>query len=206
MSARAPVRAQRGATLAITLLALVALMLTAVAMVRSVDTSTLLARNASFQRDAVNRNELVVRRAMREFENVSGRNFQSLANTDTHAAGQRTGLPYRAAALPTDSQGIPLVLKDDAQYGAMFGAIAASARIDSGQGMSSIYVIERMCSLEQAATTAHCAPAASRSPDNCSRCSQVQASFAPVFRVTARTNGPRGAETFTQVLFSLPME
>lgn len=197
---------QRGATLLITLVALVLLALTAVAVVRTVDTSTLLARNISFQRDAVNRNELVVRRAMREFENAAGRGFAQLANTETDAAGLATGLPYRARALPTDSRGIPLVLKDDAQYAAMFGAVAAGSRIASGEGMSTIYLIERMCSLQQPATASHCAPASTRSPDNCSRCSQVQTPFAPVFRVTARTNGPRGSETFSQVLFSLPME
>lgn len=196
---------QRGATLAITLIAVVLLMLTAAAIVRSVDTSTLLARNASFQRDAVNRSELVMRRAMREFENVAGRGFAQMANTATDAAGLTTGLPYRASALPADSQGIPLVLKNDAQYAAMFGSIATSARVDSGEGMSTIYVIERMCSLQQAATSTHCAPAASRAPDNCSRCTAVQ-TFAPVFRVTARTSGPRGTEAFTQVLFALSME
>ena len=207
MSAPATRGAQRGATLAITLVALVALMLTAVTVMRVVDTSTLLARNASFQRDALNRNELAVRRAMRAFEDASGRSFAQLANTDTDAAGQAaSGLPYRATALPTDSQGVPLVLKDDARYAAMFGAIADGTRLDSGEGMSTIYVIERLCSLQQPASGTHCMPAVQRAPDACSRCSPVQTPFAPVFRVTARTRGARGTETVTQVLFSLSME
>lgn len=208
MSAPAAPKAQRGATLAITLVAVVALMLTAATVMRTVDTSTLLARNASFQRDALNRNELVVRRAMRAFEAAAGGKLAQLADTDTDAAGQAaSGLPYRATALPADSQGVPRVLKDDAQYEAMFGPIARQAgRLDSGEGMWTVYVIERLCSLQQPASTAHCMPAAVRAPDGCSRCSPVQTPFAPVFRVTARTRGARGTEAVTQVLFSLPME
>jgi Tfp pilus assembly protein PilX len=201
-------RSQRGATLAVTLIVLLGVMLTAVAVMRSVDTATLLARNTSFQRDAVNRNELVIRRAMREFEAVAGRRYAELANTDTDAAGQGTGIPYKATAQPVDSQGVPLAIRDDASMAAMFGALAggAAARVDSGEGMRTVYMIERMCSLQQPAAATHCTPATTRAPDNCSRCSQVQSPFAPVFRVTARTNGPRGAETVTQVLFSLPMD
>lgn len=199
---------QRGATLAITLIVLLGVMLSAVAVMRSVDTATLLARNTSFQRDAVNRNELVIRRAMREFEDVAGRRFAALANTDTDALGQATGIPYKATVQAADSQGVPRAILDDAAMAAMFGAVAASdaARIVSGEGMRTVYMIERMCSLPQPAAATHCTPATTRAPDNCSRCSQVQSPFAPVFRVTARTNGPRGAETITQVLFSLPMD
>jgi hypothetical protein len=46
----------------------------------------------------------------------------------------------------------------------------------------------------------------SRAPDTCSRCSTASTPFAPIFRVSARTVGPRGVEAFSQTTFSLPME
>jgi Tfp pilus assembly protein PilX len=200
-------RGHNGSVLPISLVLLIALALAAVALMRSVDTSTLLARNSSFQRDAVNRNEVVVRRAMFEFENVAGRYFRTLNNTTTHALGVASGLPYRATALVTDSQGVPLVLKDDAAYNAMFAAVpVANRRVDTGERMTTTYVIERLCSLEEPATDTHCVISSSRAPDHCSRCTTVSSPFAPVFRVSARTTGPRGVEAFSQAMFTLPME
>jgi hypothetical protein len=180
--------------------------LAAVAVMKSVDTSTLLARNTSFQRDAVNRNEIVVRRAMREFENAAGRHFRDLGNTTTHALGLASGLPYRATALPTDAAGVPVVLKDAAAFAAMFGGVAAASAVNAGEGMTTVYVIDRLCSMEEAATEQHCIVASSRAPDNCSRCSTASTPFAPVFRVSARTTGPRGVEAYSQATFTLPMD
>lgn len=196
----------RGSVLPITLVLLVALALAAVGLMKSVDTSTLLARNTSFQRDAVNRNELVVRRVVREFEDVAGRHFRELANTTTHAAGVASGLPYRATALPVDTAGIPLVLRDAAAMNAMFGAVATSSAVSSGEGMTTVYVIDRLCSLEEPAAESHCAVSSSRAPDTCSRCQTVSSPFAPIFRVSARTTGPRGVEAVSQATFTLPME
>ncbi len=196
----------RGSVLPITLVLLVAMALSAVALMKSVDTSTLLARNASFQRDAINRNELVIRTAIVAFENDATRYFNALANTDTDALGQAGGYPYRATALPTDNQGVPRVLRTDADLAVMFGGVAAASRMVSGEGMTTAYVIDRMCSLEQPAEDTHCLVASLRTPDNCSRCSTASTPFAPVFRVSARTTGPRDTEAFSQAHFTLPME
>lgn len=199
-------RLLQGSVLPITLVLLIAMALAAVGLMKSVDTATLLARNTSFQRDAVNRNEIVVRRAMREFESAAGRHFRDLDNTTTNLLGVAGGMPYRATALPTDTQGVPVVLKDPTAYAAMFGAIAASSAVSSGEGMVTTYVIDRLCSLQEPAADAHCVVSSARSPDNCSRCSTASSPFAPIFRVSARTVGPRGVEAVSQATFTLPME
>jgi Tfp pilus assembly protein PilX len=199
-------RLARGSVLPITLVLLIAMALAAVGLMKSVDTSTLLARNTSFQRDAVNRNEIVLRRAMREFESAAGRWFRDLDNTATHAAGVGGNMPYRATALPADASGVPLVLRDNAAFAAMFGAVAAASAVATGEGMTTVYVIDRLCSLEGPAADTHCVVSASRAPDTCSRCSTASTPFAPIFRVSARTTGPRGVEAFSQTTFSLPME
>jgi Tfp pilus assembly protein PilX len=203
---RTPRHRLAGSVLPITLVLLIAMALAAVGLVKSVDTSTLLARNTSFQRDAVNRNEIVVRRAMREFENVSGRYFRNLSGTETNALGLASGLPYRAVALPTDAQGVPVVLRNPTAYSAMFGSVATSSAVSSGEGMTTVYVIDRLCSLEEPASDTHCVVASARSPDSCSRCSTASTPFAPIFRVSARTTGPRGVEAYSQATFTLPME
>lgn len=204
---RRPCRpSERGITLVVTLVMLVALAFTAVALMRSVDTSTLLARNTSFQRDAVNRNELAMQRAIAQF--ARGARFEELRNTTASFADAALALVYRPAVLPTDAQGIPLALKTPGGLAALCGAARDDdCAIDSRQGMRTVAVIERLCvDPAQPAHAGHCTPSSTRVPDTCSRCAQVQSPFAPVFRVTARTRGPRGVEAFSQLTFSLPME
>ena len=58
---------QSGFVLVIALIVLAAMTLAAAAMVRTVDTSTLLARNISFKRDAVNRNDFALEAAIDQF-------------------------------------------------------------------------------------------------------------------------------------------
>jgi hypothetical protein len=98
------------------------------------------------------------------------------------------------------------VLRDAAAYAAMFGGVATSSAVHSGEGMTTTYVIDRLCSLEEPADDTHCVVASARVPDNCSRCSTASTPFAPIFRVSARTVGPRGVEALSQVTFTLPME
>lgn len=202
---RMNVAAQRGVTLVVTLVVLTALAFTAVALMRALDTSTLVARNASFQRDAVNRNEVAMQRVIAQFR--SGGRWAMLANTDTHFNDTTNDLVYRASPLPTDAEGIPLALKDPAVFTLSVGAAEAGFLNDTAQGMTTIAVVERLCMLAgQPAHAGHCTPSSTRATDTCSRCAQVQATFAPVFRVTARTRGPRGVEAYSQLTFSLPME
>lgn len=199
-------RGQRGTALPIALIMVTVMAMASIGLVRMIDSSTLLARNASFQRDAVNRNQIAIRAAITEFEVAAGSHFAMLRNTETDALGQTSGLAYSATTLPTDSAGIPLALKDDAALAAQFGTLASTSAIDSGEAMRTVYMIERLCSLEEPAADNHCAMSSTRVPDHCSRCSSVSSPRTPVFRVTARTNGPRGVEALSQALFTLPIE
>ena len=196
----------RGSVLPIALILLVVLATAAVGFIRVINASSMVARNASFQRDAVNRNELALNRAIRAFENVPGAPFALLANTDQSALGVVSGLAYSATALPTDSQGVPLLLKDDAAFAARFGAVLATTRIASGDGMTTVLLVDRLCGLEQPADTSHCTLGSIRAPDQCSRCTTAASPAAPMFRVSARTNGPRGVEAYSQTLITVPFE
>lgn len=199
-------RRQCGTALPIALIMVTVMAMASIGLVRMIDSSTLLARNASFQRDAVNRNQIAIRAAIVEFEAGATNHFGMLRNTETDALGQAGGFAYSAVALPTDSAGVPLAIKDATALSAAFGSVATSSAIASGEGMETVYLIERMCSLQEPAADNHCAMSSSRVPDNCSRCSSVSTPRTPVFRVTARTNGPRGVEALSQALFTLPIE
>ena len=194
-----------GTVLPIALILMVALSLSAVTFVKMVNTSSLMARNAAFQRDAVNRNELAMNAAMRQFE-TGGGHFAQLVNTDQTALGVPSGIAYSAIALPTDSQGVPLALKDDALFAATFAPVLATSVFASGDGMSTRVIVERLCSLEQPADPTHCTIGSLRAPDNCSRCSSASSPVVPVFRVTARTDGVRGVQAYSQSLITIPFE
>ncbi len=200
------VRFQRGAVLPIALILTIVMALSSIAFVKMVDSSSLLARNASFQRDALNRNDVMINAAVRQFEVKSGGHFAMLANTDTTAEGAGSNMAYSAIALPADAQGIPLVLKNDTTFDAQFAGAMSATDIDSGEGMSTRVVIDRICSLEEPVDAEHCSVASLYARDNCSRCSNVSSPLVPVFRVTARTNGPRRTESYSQALISLPIE
>lgn len=192
--------------LPIALILLVVLAVSALGFMRMTDASTMIARSASFQRDAVNRNELAINMALSEFDNAAGAHFAQLANTDQSALGLASGLAYSATTLPTDGDGVPLVLKDGTAFATKFGAAATTSQINSGDGMVTRLVIERVCGLEQSVEPTHCAVGNMRAPDSCSRCSTTSSPAVPIFRVTALTSGPRGIEAYTQSLFTVPFE
>ena len=199
-------RKARGVVLPVALILLVVLALSSIGFMKSIDTSSVVARSAAFQRDAVNRNELAMNTAVRAFENTAGAHFAALANTDQTTLGVGSGLAYSATALPTDSQGVPLILKDDTAFGTLFSTVLATTTIDSGDGMKTRLLIDRLCSLEQPADSSHCSIGSIRAPDQCSRCSSTSSPVVPLFRVSARTDGPRGVQAYSQMLMSIPFE
>ena len=205
---------QGGFVLVIALIVLAAMTLAAAAMVRTVDTSTLLARNISFKRDAVNRNDLALEVAINAFR--VGGNLDNL-NVAIDKTAHHTDLNYFAVMLPTDTDGVPLVLKN-AQTSAPFFLAATSdspplqgtlgpaepaaiAAPNLHLGMTPIYVIERMCTALGVALPANCivngrAQAGGTQPND--KPGQL---FPPLYRITARVTGPRNTVSYVQAIF-----
>lgn len=71
----------RGTVLPIALILLVVMATSAAGFLRLISASSDVARQVAFQRDAVNRGELAIRTAIRQFEPGSGRHFAGLNNT-----------------------------------------------------------------------------------------------------------------------------
>ena len=192
---------QGGFVLVIALIVLAAMTLAAAAMVRTVDTSTLLARNISFKRDALNRNDVAIEAAINQFR-VGGA-FPGGNNTQASDSTNN----FSAVMLATDTDGVPLVLKANIASNTFSGGDMGSAEPASipgalDLGMTPIYLIERMCTTTGPAQTENCivngrAQAGGTQPND--KPGQL---FPPLFRITARVTGPRNTVSYVQAIFS----
>ena len=198
-----PVKGQRGFVLVIALIVLAAMTLAAAAMVRTIDTSTMLARNISFKRDALNRGDVALEAAINQFR--TGAVFAGGAGTTANVAGEN----FSAVMLATDTDGVPLVLKGNTS--ATFGSSPTWSRgeVDVASipnsldlGMHEVYLIERMCTTAGPALAETCivngrAQAGGTQPND--KPGQL---FPPMFRITARVTGPRNTVSYVQAIFS----
>lgn len=192
---------QGGFVLVIALIVLAAMTLAAAAMVRTVDTSTLLARNISFKRDALNRNDFALEAAIDQFRGTGALATSGSTQNDIPAAN------FSAVMLPTDADGVPLVMKGNTSdtFGPWVKGEAGAGLIPAAQelGMTPVYLIERMCRVTGAALPENCivngrAQAGGTQPND--KPGQL---FPPMYRITGRVTGPRNTVSFVQAIFSL---
>ena len=193
--------AQGGFVLVIALIVLAAMTLAAVAMVRTVDTSTLLARNISFKRDALNRNDFALEAAIDQFRGTGALTVSGSTLNDIQ------GENFSAIMLPTDTDGVPLVMKGNttATFGVWTKGPAGPGLIPAAEtlGMNPVYLIERMCRATGPALPENCivngrAQAGGTQPND--KPGQL---FPPMYRITGRVTGPRNTVSFVQAIFSL---
>jgi type IV pilus assembly protein PilX len=202
---------QRGVVLLFSLIALVVLLLAAVALMRSFNTSQFMAGNIAFKRDLQNQGERAVDRVLTDF-----RAGNPLASMATRAAN-RAASNYSAVMLPTNNQGIPTALGDS--EGA-FTAAWTAPDIAAAPGVSIRYIVDRMCNApgdEQALGASNCmlagntVPAGGSAsnligPDGKPLCATCK-SAAPqgvVYRLSIRVDGPRNTQAFFQSTFTIP--
>jgi type IV pilus assembly protein PilX len=213
-----PPRQQRGVVLLFALIAVTVMLIGAVALISSFNTSLVTAGNIGFKRDLSNQVEKAISEVMLKFEG-------SGALSTTSARGATKGAHnYSATALTTNSQGIPLdLLKKTADFNSASPTNWTGADLDPGQGIKIRYLVDRLCST---AGDAHLTLA----PEACIRGGKSQflpaagdesrmrskaedggagvAAAVPLpvaYRVTVRATGPRNTEAFYQVTFTEPL-
>jgi Tfp pilus assembly protein PilX len=169
---------QRGIVLAIALIVMVAMSLTAAALVRSVDVTIAVIGNLGFREASIVAADAGLEEAIA-----------------TLASG--TLLPERERDLPAqsyyawrqpgeDSRGVPLALQKLEQY-------SKDARVlDAGNGNSVRYIIERLCTSAAPASPAHC-NLVGDAPQHAT------------FRITIRVDGPQNAVSHVQVMLRDPV-
>lgn len=196
MIRRASSGTERGVALPIALIVLVAMILAAVTLVRSVDTATLVAGNLTFKQRATHAGDEGIRQGFLWLRNTAIANPASLNNSDAangYFSTQHADDPNwnPAANWPTGS--------------------AVTLPTDAG-GNTVSYVIHRLCTLPGLAYNASGQQCATYTGSSAAASGGSQSVDAPEFvgvvyvyyRVTARVEGPRNTVSYVQSLMLAP--
>lgn len=201
----APVRrAQRGVALFFALICLVSIMLAAVALVRSVDTNTIIAGNLAFQQAATRSTDLGTEAALAWLTSVQASNTGTNPTNDvSHPFNQDNAAQgYYASLDPT--------LSLTASGGFDWSDTTKSVGLATdASGNTTRYIIQRMCRISGvAAKDAGClysGAAVDNSGQNIKLPQQVcngpgcpAAGQSAQMRVTSRTVGPRNTLSYSQ--------
>ncbi|MGB8337671.1 MAG: hypothetical protein WCD07_08130 [Burkholderiales bacterium] len=187
---------QRGVVMIIALIVLIAMSLAGVALVRSVDTANLVAGNIAFKQGALQEGNAGMEAAIQKFA-TGGNLVPPPANTEL----LWTDIPnenYRATVLPSNEQGIPLVLVNKADFDASadFSIKKATNPLTKNEVR---YVIERLCLNTGDVDTDSCRFDESGG----SAIDQRQAglkNYTPLYRITNRVDGPSNTVSYTQAV------
>jgi Tfp pilus assembly protein PilX len=188
---------QRGVVLVIVLISLVLLLIGVTAMLRTVDTTSLVVGNLAFRRDLTNRAETAIAQAKAEF--VSGGLSTAAARQVTPTTVPNT-LNYSASTLPSNSDGIPLVLVRDSLYSGNF----VPTTIASDASLTVRWVIDRQCLTDGAYSSSTCENVVVNPPPGGSGGSaghQVNGQSFPVYRISVRVSGPRSTDAYFQAIY-----
>jgi type IV pilus assembly protein PilX len=193
---------QRGVVLIFSLIVLLILAIGAVALLRSVNSSLLSAGNLAFHRDLVNQAEEAVSTVMTEFK-TSALPLGGATTASMPAAN------YSATALPTNAQGVPTALLDNAA----FALVATPGLQPAGNDIAGRtpdvvihYVIDRLCApLTVVASSPTCVQSSGLpTGGTANRNTAVSPPSATVYRISVRVDGPRNTQAFLQTTFTKP--
>lgn len=207
-------RQQSGVVLFFALIALLAMSLAAVALIRSVDTSTVIAGNLSFKQAATNSSDAAVEAAITWLNATNVANAGKNVNMDaTHAFNiNAPALGYysnlNTSISLTDGTGIQWDNTDSCPVNANANCTGSPATDSSGN--SSRYIIQRLCNnANQPISTAMCLFSSAALTNNgfqvplpqdiCSGPGCPTSGQTPQIRITTQTRGPRNTLSYVQV-------
>lgn len=183
-------RSQKGVVLFVALVALLVMSLAAVALIRSVDTSTMIAGNLAAKQSAIASADSGIETALGW---LGGLPNLSTLNANNLAQGY-----YASQTID------PTTLDWDASD----SALAAGAGISAGKdtsGNTTRYVIQRMCRNDGAPAETNClfgAPAVNTGSQTVLNAPEAGANISteqsPVYRITARVEGIKNTVSFVQ--------
>ena len=205
---------QRGVVLFFALMALLAMSLAAVALIRSVDTSTVIAGNLAFKQAATNSSDAGVDAAITWLNTTNVANAGLNVNMDAaHAfnnsaptSGYYSNLDTTVSL--TDGTGIQWNNNDSCPVNANMKCTGSPATDSSGN--SSRYVIQRLCrNANQPISTAMCLFSSAALNNNgfqvplpqdiCAGPGCPTSGQTPQIRITTQTRGPRNTLSYVQV-------
>ena len=193
-----PLRAQRGVTLIIALIVLVAMTLAGVAMMRSVDTGTIVVGNIAFRQSTVHSADQGLQAA---YSFISANSGTAVLYNDDNIIG--AGSKGYWSATPANERGDWLMDNNN-----WIKAAQLNAGNPDASGNVVYYAIHRLCKLQNLSNTAGGQECAA-TPDNTAITGEgIDASSANYFtrppathyRITSKSVGPRNSITFVQTL------
>ena len=193
--ARRPAARQRGMVLVVALIVLVLVTLGALAVMRSVDTTTLLTGNLAFQQASLRASDTGVEAAITMLQTKAA----SVGSVDLNSNDTSNGYfaTLQAADSPSASQSWR------AFWAANLNANSVSMPVDQF-GNTVQYVVHRMCANPQApASGGQCVTAAGAATTigNAEEAGQLQLQGTNgriYYRITVRVTGPRRTESYVQ--------
>lgn len=203
-------RTQRGLVLFFALIALLVLSLAAVALVRSVDTSTIIAGNLAFKKSATSSGDIGVETAMSWLTATqAANNTINVLEDGTHAFNQDAPvLGYYSSVHddPADPSYIN-VFSDAAWTNA--GSVLVGGGADPATGNSTRYIIQRLCrTANQPMKTAGCLYSGAMQDNNgqniklpqevCKGAGCPVAGQTAMLRITTRITGPKNTVSYVQ--------
>jgi Tfp pilus assembly protein PilX len=186
---------QRGVVLIFTLIILLIMTIGAVALLRSMSNSLFSAGNLAFRRDLANQGEQAVHNVLTEFETGGALVGQTTANSVANN--------YSATILATNNQGVPTALLNNA----VFSTVGTAANDITGAtpDVQIRYVIDRLCSVVGAPSSANCVQSSTAPTGGTSSSTgPVTPPTATVYRLSVRVSGPRSTQVFLQSSFTMP--
>ena len=176
---------QPGIALIMALVVLAMMSLAAAALMRAVDTTTAVSGNLAFREASIAPADAAIEEAIAALSDAN-----VIADRERDLPAQN----YRASRQPgEDARGVPWVLQQPARY-------PAEARVlDTGDGNTLRYVIERVCLRSGPPTAANCALVRPY-PLAVNGVAGPEAALPPVpfFRITVRVDGPQNTVSLVQ--------
>lgn len=192
---------QQGVVLFIALIALVAMTLAAIALVRSVDTANVIAGNLAFQQGGTNNGDIAIEDASNWL--VTHNSGTTLFNNSTTSNPATSDGYFAIRQDPNPGQNWA-----DFWTGTLAGSVKTLAT-DTATGNTISYVIHRMCANagNPLSTSTDCANslATSNNQTNSRSAGSVglQGSTQVYYRITARIAGPRNTVSYVQAMILL---
>ena len=193
-----PVNKQRGASLFIALIALIAMTLAGIAMVRSVDTTNVIAGNMSFRQSALHTTDIGIEAGVNALDGITGSALESnyplgcaIGACNYYPAGQ-----VNNTVQATDAKGVPTMIN---------WAMVPSTTVNSSYTVQ--YVIDRLCKGPAPVTdiVGKCyASSDAAGGGGTKKAGGIAFTGAQIvyYRITARVNGPRNTVSYAQAIVS----
>lgn len=198
MNLRANKRPQQGVVMFMTLICLVILLVSSVALIRSTDTNALVAGNLSFKRDIVNQAERAMPVIRDKF--LTG----SLSSSTVRESNVLAQGNYYASIQATNANGVPNVLLNTATFDSTF---PNNNIVDTSAQVTIRYVVDRMCLSAGPVTPISCSLSTSTTDIGGDALllpkGKVTGVDTPIYRISLRVTGPKNTEAFLQSTFTL---